>query len=127
MRTFDEQKCIWCFAKIYLVRRFDVQKYIFARQILQIYLMPKCILATRTFSFVKIYFYKGKCLAYILLNILFTKCTQNVHKMVSLVFCIAKNTAKQSKMHSHHNFAKQNYRFLYLIYFYKIKKKFGFL
>ena len=26
-------------------RRFDVQKYIFARQILQIYLMPKCILA----------------------------------------------------------------------------------
>ena len=37
-------------------RRFDVQKYIFARQILQMYLMPKCILATRTFSL-------GKCSA----------------------------------------------------------------
>ncbi len=34
-------------------RRFDVQKYIFARQILQIYLMPKCILATRTFYEIK--------------------------------------------------------------------------
>jgi len=33
-----------------------VQKYIFARQILQMYLMPKCILATRTFSL-------GKCSA----------------------------------------------------------------
>ena len=33
--------------------------------------------------------------------ILCTFCKQNVHKMVSLVFCIAKNTAKQSKMHSH--------------------------
>ena len=46
-------------------RRFDVQKYIFARQILQIYLMPKCILATRTFS-------KGKCLAYILQRKMFS-------------------------------------------------------
>ena len=56
-----------------------------------------------------------KCLAYILLNILFTKCTQNVHKMVSLVFCYARNTEKRAKQQVFPCLALQKYIFAYIL------------
>ena len=96
MRTFDEQKCIWCFAKIYLVFFYIVKKQ-----------SVDFTMSNLTNVFLRPFFF-GKCLASHFSKVfLMQKCICNILLVQKYIF------AKQNVMQSKENFvfihfAKQN-------------------